>query len=827
MATQEVIRITNPITTLTIDQVIKDGDSIPVIQEKEISTDTFLDKCNGLFGHVNDDPFILPRKCRFSKKYTPKEDSQAFLFIIEEEPTVRTIRVNLPMEAPIERLRKEGNLERFGYENFELKLSGDPYFFRLSFPYVIHVLLLTLSVEQTPTFTHWVFYRLAPLKSTFDYLLRPNLCNIDGAYKVCPGDYKIKETRIPDMVDEYLHHFWSSIFNKDYSTHYMYYDEDEFICDFLHWQHYSATDPSFFFNVDWVDIEKPLNEIIEKAEQHHNLRTFSYFSLETLTQFIESPNLVHRNVKPNVSFSNWVDSLWLDTIQLSIGDKIQIRNKVFYIKEFLKVSRISYILVEDINGKEYKLRDTYKLREVLARTLLKDRKEINITVDNVTYSIGDLIVIESPPSFRGYAKIASILRNRAGKIILVVDNGRKYILDNIKIQKFNEKEIIINGQVLKSEDKILLLSKRSTSNYFATYEEAIFKRVVFDYGALSYDFAKSDPYYGGRMRTQRINDYQMKEWSFLQVNSANYTIVPYLVLSGRLYKTPGNFLLYNGQAYVRNVHNFEFGTFDEIKTFVTENQISFPFLKSFNVGDRICIALWDEPNEMLKLRQITRFIIDDTQKKVLVETNDGTNIRQDPIVIDNKILYASFRHIETEYKGLNSGMVIKPKRIGISCFPKKSNYRIIGFIHVNFTPVPMVLMSNCCTLWPFQIVEDFELTNDINVEEPDISKIKVQDHDLLSLDSGQYGDHILLYEQRFAGLRIYDIFGILGTEAGSALTTLPKASKRIGFIYPRLDPNADMLVKYYGFVDGQGNVMFRNDDLARFRFSFDKRVFNV
>jgi len=821
---EKVIRIDEHFVSMTSDSIIsKEKDTLPIIEHHEVETSEFLKKCNELFQLDNTESFVLPKKCRFSKQYIPSHDEHKFLFVIEEEPTIRTIRVNLPMEAPIERIRKEGKLEQFGYKDFQFNVLGEPYFFKLSFPYVIHVLLLTLSVEQTPTFHHWLFYRLNPLKSTFDYLLRPNLPNIDGQYKVCPGDYKIKETAIPDMVDEYLHTFWSSIFNKDYSTHYMFYDEDEYVCDFLHWQYYSHTDPTFFFNSEWDKARSNLEDQIENIQDYYGLRQSSGLTLEQFEDLISSPNLSFKKTKPQVLFTNWIDSIWVDSFHLSIGDKLRIgKNKDFYIKDFQKISRQTFIVLEDEKGKEFRIKDTYELRKKLAKNFLAKKYEQSIVIDNIHYAVGDTVLIEEPSAFQTYSNITSIIKNRAGKYLIVLQNGKKYFTSNIKLQKFNKNKITVGDTTLTTGEKFILLSTYH-SNYLSPYQQLVFKQATIDYGNLVYEFQS---YGSGRQITKKLYPNEIKQWTIVSENDPQVRQIPSLVLGGRLVRVEGGFLLYNNRLFIRDWYALDNEPFDQIKLFATEDEIAFPHLKPYKVGDKICIALWDEPTEMVKIRTITKFIIDSPNKKIFVETNDGTTTRTDPIVINDKILYSSFKHIETEYGRLKSGMILKPLRIGISCFPKKSSYKIIGFIRVNFVDIPMVLMSNCCTLWPFQLTNDFTISSE-NVENPDITKIKVQDHDLLSMDTKDFADYILLHEPKYAGLRMYNTKEILGTTTGYALTTLPKYAKRMGFIYPRFGDSSN-IVKH-GWVDGLGNIFIESnqESKGKFKFIFDKRLFDV
>lgn len=813
MGIKKVIRIDPEYTYTTIDELASES----VIHEKTTLTSSFLEKLSHGF-NLNSSPFILPKNCRFVKQYNDEVESQRFLFVLEDKPTTRTLRVNLSMESSVERLKTEGKLEEFGYKDFVLKPIGVPYTFRVSFPYIVHVLVLTLTPSLDPTISHSLFYRLSPLKSTFDYLLKSNLPNIDEAQKVCPGSYHIKSTSIPDMIDEYFDHFWSSVFNKDLPSNYLAYQNTEFVSDFLQWQYYSVKDSQFVFNVAWEDVKTDLGERIDQIENEQHLYNPSLRSFETMVNMINSPHLVSKKRTPIVAFTNWIDSIIIDSFCLSIGDKVTLHKKELYIKDFLSVSGIGYIVFEDSNGKTYQVLDSHNLRHKLVRKLKENQCPPSVEIKGETYSVGDIVVLEFQFLGKIHSVIDTIIKDRTGRILFQLANGKRYIVDHIKIQKFDKNKINIHGTSIVTGEKYYFLHGLE-HGMMGSCELVVCKQIVHQYDQIYIEF--TSPVNLTRV-VKRIELTQITKDILLPYTDLSKDITSFTLAYDHLAKLQDGFLYYNDRIYCLNYNQVESASFEEIKQFVTPNEIRFPGTAALNIGDRIVVACWNEPNEMIKRRSITNFIVNDEEKRVLVETTDGESIRQDPIVIGDKILCSSFKHIETEYKNLKAGMVIKPKTVGISCFPRRANYRIIGFIGCNFTKFPLVLMSNCCTLWPFQVEENFNIVPNTNVENPDIVKIKAQQLDMFEELSKFDGTQILLYHINYSGLRLFNL-NIYRLRNGVALTTKVKTA-RVGFLYPRVEESNSYNTWINGFIHGNDNIIFNTN--GKFNFKFDKRIFD-
>jgi len=824
---KKIIRIQPDYTTITLDQITsKEKEPIPIIQKQEILTDSFIDNCNQLINSVNNIEFILPNKCKFVKQYTPSNNSQQFMFIIEEEPTLRTIRVNLPMEAPFERLRLENKLEQYGYKDFELKQLGFPYLFTLAFPYIIHIILLHLYSDDQPVIDHYVFYKLSPLQSTFDYLIRPNLPNIDGNFKVCPGEYQLTESTIPGIIQQYLVHFWSSVFNKDYLVHYIAYSKDEIITDFLQWQYHSKQNPKCIFNVGWETCGR-LQEKIQRIEQGQHLDQPKLIDLYKLYELATGTKLKFDKKTPKLAFTNWIDSMWIDKYMLSIGDQLKLNKKVFYVKDFLRdLKQQSFIILEDLQGKTFRLKETEKLREILLKEYKKQSFEFSAIINGETYQQGDTVIVATPgTNQQQYATIQGFSKTKLGKLLISFHNGNKYFLENIKIQKFNKFDMTLNNIHFEANKKYLFFDKFPLS--MSTYRERTFKEAYLDFGELGLEFT-IDSVYAGRTRAYRMQLFELSKYQVVPVDSPEISQVPSIFSFGHLYTCQVPFLSYKGNVYAKENFDPTNCNFETIKQYVNENEINLPGLKPFKVGDQIVIALWNEPLEMIKRRVITRILIDNEKQEVKIETTDGETTRQDPFIIKENIHYASFTHIINEHDGLAAGTVFKPKFSGIASFPKKSNYRLIGFIKGGYDSFPMMaLMSNCCTLWSFQLKTDFEPTSNINVENPAIDKIKFQDLDMFNSGFGPdegIETYILLYNHNYAGLRKYSV-SYIRFSGGTGITTNPKSSSRIGFIYPRKHQYGNNITKF-GLISGTYQLHFyEGNNYGRYRLIFDRRLF--
>jgi len=144
---------------------------------------------------------IIPRNCR----YVDTSDSGYKIIVIEDPPAVRTVNVDLDFSSCEENFKITG-------KDKVIKLSDligktKPYKMTLSFPYVVYVLMF----NQLNRFTRMkVFYRLSPISSENDYLLKANLPNIGSHQVVCLCEIKEPYNGISDGVNSVISAFWTN-----------------------------------------------------------------------------------------------------------------------------------------------------------------------------------------------------------------------------------------------------------------------------------------------------------------------------------------------------------------------------------------------------------------------------------------------------------------------------------------------------------------------------------------------------------------------------------------------------------------------------------------
>jgi len=161
----------------------------------------------------------------------------------------------------------------------------------------------------------------------------------------------------------------------------------------------------------------------------------------------------------------------------------------------------------------------------------------------------------------------------------------------------------------------------------------------------------------------------------------------------------------------------------------------------FSIGDKVVIADWENPINMLSVKVIQGFKFVEGVGDVAVITADKHgNLHQTPFIdIQNGAVYVGrIRKIVNEFGKLKAGTKITSKIAGIPHFPKKDTNIIIGFITDTDGTEPLVLCSNCCTLWYSDVVENFsKITMKAKkwATTPhaaiDVSKIKYQPGDII------------------------------------------------------------------------------------------------
>jgi hypothetical protein len=168
---------------------------------------------------------------------------------------------------------------------------------------------------------------------------------------------------------------------------------------------------------------------------------------------------------------------------------------------------------------------------------------------------------------------------------------------------------------------------------------------------------------------------------------------------------------------------------------------SFDLDLEFAIGDKVVVSDWENPINMLSIKMIQGFKFDEEYGHVTFILADKQGNLHQELYVDARngnIFTGRIRKITNKFGELVAGTKITSKVAGVAHFPKKDTNIIIGFITDTGGPDPLVLCSNCCTLWYSDVVENFDKIS-IKSEQwkttphvpIDVSKIKYQPGDLL------------------------------------------------------------------------------------------------
>ena len=356
-------------------------DEFKVITEvKHLRTDDFYSR---LFKEKDIQSDILPKNCRFYKQAGDYD-----FLIIEEPPSVRNIKVDLSFDNIIENLKNTGKLEEYGYTDF-LK-NEPPYYFNLSFPYIVFF----ITFKNSCFYSFRTFFRLHQMSSFHDYLLLPNLTNINNNFNVCLGNHTANEQSksLSEKVEELISAFWCNEYNADYTYMYDMYSKVPELSSFLHWEYNTSVDPMFIFGARWLTHERnvisELSNLVENFKQNESNNDHLFNKSKQIISGVISSKLDTENISSTCNSYAFLTAG--NSYILSIGDEVIINDETHYIYEFLgtlikniesketfiEPKKVSGVLLENENGAivNYKITDpvlvkavheTYKEKELV------------------------------------------------------------------------------------------------------------------------------------------------------------------------------------------------------------------------------------------------------------------------------------------------------------------------------------------------------------------------------------------------------------------------------------------------------------------------------
>jgi len=779
---------------------------------------------------------FLPQNTRFVQQV----GVDSALVIIEEEPRLRNVTVDMDLEGTIEKFKITGKLEEYGYDEW-LKHNRKPYRMQLAFPYIIYIILLTKGGVSCAK----PYYRLQPIVCMEDYLLRPNLPNIGGDGSLCLGDFENKTPKrgIFDQASGVIERFWVNSFNKDLSERYESYSKVPEVSDFLTWQYNSMKDPMFIYGVKWKKEDYTLGGAVEHTLKHYAVSGMgnSMFCFDSLKGVFTNRRKIRENSRLLI---NVTESTALDGgAVLAVGDEVTYKKKNHYVKTFIGnrfESPTSVVLEPEEGGEDVEVELTPSRQKSFSKQMLGDKLLKSVEINGLTVAVGDIIILTYPEN--SYRKITKLRKARDGKIEAQCNRADYYLLENLKFKIFDENKVTIGDVEVGKNDEVYLLSRSSgrRERPFCYGNKAVFVGFDDKRGTLVAKFQDVDT---GHSDTHRVS-----------LTGDSHTIAPvkdmfvppayriFCKLHSNLKTDKPQYPLIRGKGIMvpsGGVSNRRYDSEVVKKSILSEdrkeiNIPSFDIDINFKVGDEVVVADWDDPVEMLKIRTIKQFLVSDN--KITVKTVDGQgNERRDEYIdfADGFIWTGKIRHIMREFAGIKSGDKIRAKTAGIYMFPKKDVNTVIGFLpDCGEGHYPLMLCSNLCTQWasPSSLVnfDVYKITDPkwhkLKNAPIQLSKLKPQCGDTYIQDRDHKRIFVAIYRRyHYNKLALTNVVNRWGYGYSNNMEPYYMDSmKRFGFLSPRYTlARIDMMRGYkkWGFSNLQNG--FTEHSSAEFNYRED------
>ena len=747
-----------------------DSDSIPKIRKSVTSTQTYLKKFSENI--LQKQTYILPPNCRFIEKFT----NNYTIVVIEEPPAYRTIKICYPMEQEISRLKNEGRLEEWNINtDYYLDKNNYPFSFNLAFPYVIFIMMF-----DSNNYLHagQAFVRPARLSGFADYLMKIPLPNISSDQYICYGDATRKDYKsLAEAIENTIMVFWSASFNTDYGYNYTAYKNVAGVHSYISWQELSKINPMFIYNVEWLKYEKNLKQAIDEFKTHFRVTGTSNLEYKELEKIFSRPTDTGKEcalyngckTKHNL-FYDVAQGMILFDSYINVGDPLLWGNHTAFIDSFIGLqdsASIKFIRLVLDNKKLITIKLTRDVKNYIGEGIKYLRFQETATLKNgFNIKTGDIISIKYNNS-TFYKKVQYIRRTRDGITEAKLGNSF-YILENIEGEKIDFDKPMYNGFQMEKGKKYIYV--KSTAVNKSDGIECIYDTIdISSQGNLSLLLRETNTNLPGAERKRFIDFNPSEPVNFFPIEQVRklpnvFRIAKSIVTQNidnkknrcSSWVTPVGLVLdYN----LINV-NMSPDIYQVQKHLLLNDETVFHLESSdldinFSVGEKVVVANWQNPIDMLTTKTIMAFKIDKTSPSLsFVLTDKLGNISQVPYIInvDNKkiVNIGKIRKIIDKHGEIISGSKIIAKT-KVSHFPKKDVNIIIGFITDTGTDNPLVLCSNCCTIWYNDLIEKFDIIpitskkwSKLQHTPIDISKIKLQPGDMVKFKSTSYRDEFII-----------------------------------------------------------------------------------
>jgi hypothetical protein len=784
----------------------------PVIRNRSIRTSDFLNTLNSEIIPTNE---ILPNGCRYCQNI----NNEYKAIVVEEPPRIRTIKVDMGIEAVVEKLKKTGKLEEFGYENYlNENPGGATKQFQLSFPYVVFIILLNQRNEMV---TMKPFFRLHPITSLADYVCKAPLYNIPSGQDICLGGVNSFDT-VSETVENIIETFWLNIYNYDYTENIKAYEKSEAfeVQDYLTWMYYTKVNPMFIYNVKWINYDHNIGRIINDFKRSfgggRNNRN-SDSSYERLRHIVsdssssQSPEAItHPNIK-NASFSVVINE---DVV--SVGDKLLFEEKPYYLYSIITHDNgytYASVELEDKEGNIINVpfddfEDDYK-------SLYQPQFIEETEIQGKTIKPGTIISCKIG-TYTVYKKIKKIREALDGKIECLIGNDH-YLIENIDFDTIDISNVKIEGKPLETDKNYYMIE--NSDSYSPTF---VMKILKFDSVSVtnSGSFVIKFKYNNGDRNigyNVDLNDYEDSNNSKQFIEENELEEHPVIVQFDKLLvnfnsRRPLKSIKNKGTVVSPNCRFNDYLPGRDDKKRLVENiliedgkRLFIPGMvnQDFKVGDPIVYANWETPEDMLIISSIDKFEFNEEENKIYVHSTSLNKKHTYKIPYVNlatfRVNIGVIRKVVSQVGEWRSGDKIKALTTGITNFPKKDTNSIVAFIDDGSTKYPIALCSNLCSLWMNEATIEKFLRFPIKTKEwkkfenaPfDVNKIKWQHGDNIVTNQRHSNNQIMFLGRRQGtqyGFEYHYCQDRGGMEWGTNITkpNLDQYYARHGFIMPRI-----------------------------------------
>lgn len=737
---EEEIRITERFTDyiykIPNDELEEEGqiaESKPVLRSSLMTTDKYMEKIGSYLGRVNN-AGIMPPNCRFMETVNDHK-----LIVIEEPPAYRTIKVDALFEDDIQLMGKE----KIAKYNIDTKkyLSGEgrPYSFTLALPYVVFAIILN---SKNDLLGAQMYFRTSRLVGLADYLYVVPFMNISHSQYICFGHNTPVGFSVNSTVETILDKFWSSTFNTDYTCNYNLYRGISYVNTYIEWQEMSRINPLFIYQVEWINSKKSLFDVMNMMKSNYNVANPSRNTIryQMLKDIFSKPTKIGEASGEDDMFYDIAQGMVLgegvNSITANVGDSFMWGAKQAFIESFVGYpSQIVKIRLKFEDSASIDVILTNKTKKYIADAIKRVRYESRGVMRNGTIiKEGDIVIITLHGQ-KLYRKVGLIRKNIDG--LVEARLGRDfYVLENLDGTVFNIETEIKYNDIQLVKDKEYIISEQEKIPLDVSAQIAKFTGFGVDDSnntmTLSFKSRLNDDYHISlNMETFLPRMSKIKLYEI-----ADCKPLPPVFRFGRellsfekeendresfIYKTKDSIVTdFSINSYIGD-NNIPFKRIVDnllINDKTTLRVESYDLDIDFSIGEKVVVADWTSPNNMLVPKTIIGFKIDEARQAIdfILQTNDNKTIavpyieyrdtskRPIPIIYVGRI-----RKIVNKYNGIAAGTKIKANVAQIPYFPKKDTNIIIGFLTDTGIDEPLVLCSNCCTLWFNDVVEKFNL----------------------------------------------------------------------------------------------------------------------